>query len=114
MADKEHRRRDRELRREQKTEAKRQREEKDKREEEAYRLMLEEEHRHDEKVHRRKERALEKEKKREDRRRKLWEEFEKCLEHQAERSDLDVSCEEPNFHHSHHHKKTFRRAVSED
>ena len=114
MADKDHQRRERERRRDEKAEQKRLREEKEKREEEAYRLMLEEEHRHEERVHRRKERALEKEKKREERRRKEWEEYEKCLEHRAERSDVSINCDEPDFHHKHHHKREFRRAVSED
>ena len=55
--------------------------------------MMEEEHRHEERIHRKKERALEREKKQEDRRRKKWEEYEKCIESQAERSDLDIYCE---------------------
>jgi len=60
--------------------------------------MMEEEHRHEERLHRRKERDLDREKKMEDRRRKEWEEYEKCLENEAE-MDEDLECVEPAFHH---------------
>ena len=62
--------------------------------------MLEEEHRHEEREHKRKERALDREKRQEDKRRKQWEEYEKCLEAQAEKSE-DLDCQEPAFHHPH-------------
>lgn len=79
--------------------------------------MMEEEHRHEERVHRRKQRALEREKRREDRRRKLWEEYEKCLERRAEGS-VDLECEAPNFdhHRTMHHRrraKSFEPETSE-
>ena len=72
--------------------------------------MMEEEHRHEERLHRQKERELEREKKAEDRRRKQWEEYEKCIERRAEEESYDLSCEEPDFHqkprkHRHHHKE---------
>lgn len=72
--------------------------------------MMEEEHRHEERLHRQKERELEREKKTEDRRRKQWEEYEKCIERRAEEESYDLSCEEPDFHHKprkhrHHHKE---------
>ena len=72
--------------------------------------MMEEEHRHEERLHRQKERELEREKKTEDRRRKQWEEYEKCIERRAEEESYDLSCEEPDFHqkprkHRHHHKE---------
>jgi len=71
--------------------------------------MLEEEHRHEERLHRQKERNLEREKKQEDLRRKKWEDYEKCLEHEAEAS-LDLDCEEPEFHRKpsrHHHRREY-------
>ncbi len=55
-----------------------------KKEDEAYRLMIEQEHRHEERLHKQKERAIEKERRREERRRHRWEEYEKCLEREAE------------------------------
>ncbi len=60
--------------------------------------MMEEEHRHEERLHKRKERDLDREKKMEDRRRKQWEEYEKCIEQRADDSQ-DVECVEPAFHH---------------
>jgi hypothetical protein len=77
--------------------------------------MIEEEHRHEERVHRHKGRALEKERKHEERRRKRWEEYEKCLQRASERSDKHITCEEPTFLQKESHKYTpgFEEAVSE-
>ena len=58
--------------------------------------MMEEEHRHEERLHKKKERALDRKKRQEDRRRKRWEEYEKCLEREAEES-AELSCQEPNY-----------------
>ena len=70
--------------------------------------MMEEEHRHEERLHRKKERDLDREKRQEDRRRKKWEEYEKCIEHEVEQSE-DLFCQEPEFHHApakrHHHRR---------
>ena len=103
--EKEHRRNEREKRR-------REQDEQQKAEDEAYKAMLEEEHRHEERLHRRKERTLEREKKKEERRRKQWEEYEKCLERQAEgRSDID--CYEPDYHSRRRHRTRHHRSYSE-
>ena len=59
--------------------------------------MMEEEHRHEERQHKKKERTLDKKKRQEDRRRKKWEEFEKCLEREAD-EEVDLGCQEPEFH----------------
>ena len=106
--DRERRVRERELRRQQRDQAKRDAEEKQKAEDEAYKAMLDEEHRHEEREQRRKERAIEREKRREDRRRKQWEEYEKCIERQVEEG-VEMNCEVPPFHqpaspHTHLHR----------
>ena len=73
--------------------------------------MMEEEHRHEERLHRKKERALDREKKQEDKRRKQWEEYEKCLEREAEES-VDLFCEEPEFHRAPRGHRRHRRHAS--
>ena len=72
---------------------------------------MEEEHRHEERLHRRKEHALDREKKQEDRRRKKWEEYEKCLEREAEQSE-ELSCEEPDFHRTAKRHRAHKRHAS--
>lgn len=108
MTDRERRQREREQRREERELKKRQNEEQVRREEEAYRAMMEEEHRHEERLHRKKERALDREKRNEDRRRKKWEEYEKCLEREAEQSE-DLNCVEPDFATTTTKRHTHRR-----
>ena len=72
---------------------------------------MEEEHRHEERLHRKKERALDRKKRQEDRRRKKWEEYEKCLEREAEES-TDLFCEEPEFYQAPQKKHHKRRHTS--